>query len=627
MNAKKIMAMLPERPRDGMIEVAILNNGEQFGDGFMVYRRESLVEETVPLKDKMNPEDWEAYRKGARRFWGAVCTCTECGEEWLTGWAKGGKISLYEAPDGTVYEAYGDVPADPYITPSYFEEGDTITCPRCGKDVTLIRRTHLRRGRTYQLMVGSVENIGDYTAVLFWLVSRTVFQYGDVETGAKPCAAIVIDRDGEPLFFTRARFAFGGKMLPVADWKQVNAWKAWDPLQERYHSYDAINYTKMGGWTWPNVPDVTGKTGEKTGLADYVRDGGGWLMMYLLFWRRHPAIENVVKSGWTVTIDSAIDAEEQIHRGHLRFPKILEQLMKWESARPCDILGMSRKAAGMGREWQWDCGTLSLWDEARRFGLLSGNQAEDFQNYIMEYGYMGVSRLITCVMDGEDYEFEEVDRYLRRQSRKYGLRLATGMNLLFDYRVMLERQLGERTPTPDELWPRNLRAAHDRLIEPYRAMGGAGAKAANEFAAGFDRILKRWGALQWTDGEFCALLPRCPADLIDEGHKLHHCVGSYARTHTEGKIVVFIRHYRRPERSWFTLNEDLTGDRPRRIQLHGYGNEYANGKHLTIPKKVLDFCERWERKVLVPVFREVKRLEREKPKHGRRDAIENRAAP
>ena len=93
---------------------------------------------------------------------------------------------------------------------------------------------------------------------------------------------------------------------------------------------------------------------------------------------------------------------------------------------------------------------------------------------------------------------------------------------------------------------------------------------------------------------------------------------------------MFIRRYRRPERSYFTLNEDLTGDRPRRIQLHGYGNEYANGKRLTIPKQVLDFCDRWERKVLIPVFREVKRQERETPqqsKRGRRDAIENRAAP
>ena len=249
MNAKRIMAMLPERPRDGMVEAAIFNNGEQFGGGFMVYRRESLVEETVPLKDTMDPEDWEAYRNGCRRFWGAVCACTECGEEWLTGWAKGGKVSLYEAPDGTIYEAYGSVPADPYITPSYFEEGDTITCPRCGKDVTLIRRTHLRRGRTYQLMVGSVENVGDYTAVLFWLVSRTVFQDSDVEVDAKPCAAIVIDRDGEPLFFTRARFVFGGQMMPAAKWKQVSARKARDPLQERYHSYDAVNYTKMGGRT------------------------------------------------------------------------------------------------------------------------------------------------------------------------------------------------------------------------------------------------------------------------------------------------------------------------------------------------------------------------------------------
>ena len=634
MDANEIMAMLPEHPRDGMVKAIMKEHKDQFGGGFLIYRREALVEETVPLKDEMDPEDWDAYHNGYRHFWGAVCACTECGETWLTGWAKGGKISVSEGPDGTLYENYNNddegIPPDSELTTVYFQEDDTIACPRCGKDVTLIRRTHIRNRRVYQLMVGSVENVGEYTAVLFWLVSRAVFQDGGDRRDAKPCAAMVIDHDGKPLFFSRARYAYGGLTFLSTKWKKLSGMS--DPFQVKYHSYEAVNYTKVGGWMWKSVPDMTGKTGEKTGLADYVRDGGAEPVLYLLFWRRHPAVENIVKSGWTFTIDDCIDAEARNHGrkhgGCLRFPKSLETFMKWESARPCDILHMSRKAASMGRVWRWDCATLSLWKEMLYFGTI--RSAEEFQSYLTDYGYQNVFRFSTCVMDGDDYHLPELDRYLRRQSRKYGLGLSTGMNLLFDYRVMLDRTLERRTPTPDELWPKNLRAAHDRMIETYRAMESAEEKAANKFAAGFDRILERWGALQWTDGEYCALLPRCPADLIDEGHTLHHCVGSYSQNHAEGKIVVFIRRYRRPERSYFTLNEDLTGDRPRRIQLHGYGNEYANGKHLTIPKRVLDFCDRWERKVLVPVFREVKRQEREMPKPSkrrRRDAIENRAAP
>ena len=44
---------------------------------------------------------------------------------------------------------------------------------------------------------------------------------------------------------------------------------------------------------------------------------------------------------------------------------------------------------------------------------------------------------------------------------------------------------------------------------------------------------------------------------------------------------------------------------PKRVQLHGYGNERhgRNKEHRhSIPKKVLDFCDRWEREVLMPWY-------------------------
>ena len=488
------------------------------------------------------------------------------------------------------------------------------------KNVTLIRRKNIRRGRTYRLMIASVENIGDYAAVLYWLVSRRLDSYGDSDINVSPYAVVVIDRDGTPTCFSRACYAYGCLTVPAARWKPVK--RMFDPSQTRYRSYEATNGIKLGGWAWGNVPDVTGKTGEKTGLADYVREGGGWPFLYLLFWRRYPVIENVVKSGWTFTLDDCIATDARNKRYRLRFPDALEELMDWNYARPRDILNVSRKAAAMGREWQWDCATFCLWKGLFDFGCALPEHAEDFQNYLTDYGYQNMDRFVACVTDGHEYAMSEIDPYLKRQRRKYGLDLRTGMEALFDYRFMLDKILDGRTPGEDELWPKNLRTAHDRAVTAYHAKEQSA-------TAGFAEILERWGALQWTDGKYCAILPRCLADLTNEGHTLHHCVGSYSKSHAEGKIVVFIRHYRRPERSWFTLNEDLTGDRPRRIQLHGYGNEYANGKRLTIPKKVLDFCDRWERDVLIPVFREVMENEakRKATKKRKAKAVTNRAAP
>ena len=79
--------------------------------------------------------------------------------------------------------------------------------------------------------------------------------------------------------------------------------------------------------------------------------------------------------------------------------------------------------------------------------------------------------------------------------------------------------------------------------------------------------------------------------------------------------------HRRPERSYYTLNENLTGDKPRRIQLHGYGNEH-HGEHKQhihkIPQKVLDFCDRWEKEILAPWFAEQRR-EAAKKKHTKKE--------
>lgn len=44
---------------------------------------------------------------------------------------------------------------------------------------------------------------------------------------------------------------------------------------------------------------------------------------------------------------------------------------------------------------------------------------------------------------------------------------------------------------------------------------------------------------------------------MQEGATLKHCVGGYAKSHASGRIILFIRHERRPERSWYTLNVDL----------------------------------------------------------------------
>ena len=90
-----------------------------------------------------------------------------------------------------------------------------------------------------------------------------------------------------------------------------------------------------------------------------------------------------------------------------------------------------------------------------------------------------------------------------------------------------------------------------------------------------------------------------PEELVQEWATLKHCVGGYAKSHASGRIILFIRHERRPERSWYTLNVDLKTKKI--IQNHGYRNEMLpNGTHLCIPKEVQDFVLAWTETILNP---------------------------
>lgn len=70
------------------------------------------------------------------------------------------------------------------------------------------------------------------------------------------------------------------------------------------------------------------------------------------------------------------------------------------------------------------------------------------------------------------------------------------------------------------------------------------------------------------------VVPKSGSEIVREGKTLHHCVGGYAARHIEGKTtILFLRHEKRPERPWMTI--ELTGKDTIR-QIHGYKNEGYN---------------------------------------------------
>ena len=355
---------------------------------------------------------------------------------------------------------------------------------------------------------------------------------------------------------------------------------------------------KVGAVLYDVFPDTVGTTGEKTGLCEYLSADGWGPLLYLKLWKKCKGVENLVKSGQSALVAGIV-------RSAYRFSSNViaeaEKYLDIKEVKPCRMLRMKKD----------DFRAL----KKRKISLLV-DDFDLYQSYVRAGGKLsllevlthqkafGKTGLRTAIDLLYEYRGDDLDCQ-RRYMEKQGLKCPE-IGLLLDTRRTAKEISGGNTLTYEQRWPRRLISTHDRLMRIKRDMEAA--KNAAEKAkqeAGFMGVVERFGHLEWTDGDLCVKLPVSAQDLIREGDILCHCVGGYSQSHVSGKdTIFFIRHYRRPERPYYTLDIDMTG-RPVEKQLHGYGNE-RHGPHKqyshSIPKKVRNFCDRWKNEVLIPWY-------------------------
>ena len=587
MNWKSLAAMLPVQPCDELKRDVLMGiyDMHDLGGDLILYHRESvgLADEIGQI---MDPQDWAHWEQSKKRRWGARCTCTRCGEDFIAGYVKNG-IVLAEGPDGQTYDGYVEQGPDSTV----YLDGDEAVCPHCWTAATVTRRSELRQGRTHQVLQAEVVHIERYTAVMYWMVRRWQDADGTDTTVFVPHAALIVDEEGKLRRF-RAELHSGDVMETV--WLPC-AWSR-DPMQMAYYSWEAENHRKMGGWTLAYGPDLAGHTGEKTALDAYIGADGCWPGAYLHVWERYPQVENLMRQGFAEAVVQTIDRQLDCAAYKTDLcdaPPI--PWVDWTEVKPHRMLHMSKTEFREIRKKNWGSEDVGCWDRYRsQFPMADALEFEHCREHI---GGKAVGHLLEMVAAGwEDLAPVQVVRYLKKQDA-----LQDGVQLLIDYRKMLrDAELAENEET---LWPRDLVAAHERITKFWEC------RTKTSYQLGFTSTFIKYRELEWTDGDLCVVLPRTEEDLAAEGKTLRHCVGTYGNQHCSGKPIFFIRHYRRPERSYYTLQIDMTKAIPVEIQLHGYGNERHGDRKQhrhKIPQKVRDFCDRWEREVLMPWFADQK---------------------
>lgn len=516
-------------------------------------------------ESRLDCEDFRADLRPSAAIRPAALWCSEC-----ESWYLAEYVPAYGAPcrESMTYQNNSGVRIVNIGRDTIDEvrSGADIICPLCGAQTLLRNVQELRYGLASQeFMV--VPMVAKSCLILTqWCIERYIYE-GRNHTERHAINAYVVD---------------GRRIIKLAHYQfnaMARSWRNLGEWVQRAKLTDDIGCPKMYAASLPNL-DGTGAENAK--LWEYMEQSNAaktfYPVAYLRLYFKHPNVENLVTAGLGNLVGDGINGE-MTHRYYTGLapqtaaPKL--EWVGWKEKRPAQMLGMTKQELRTWREYGLGVDCLRTWKELDT--LPCGVSFRDLCAAMKAIGAYDTRRILR-----EKLPMMRTINYIERQEQD--------LTQLEDYWRMAA-VAGCDLNQDAVRWPKDLRTAHDRMSETiqYERVSG---KCQQAFAA----MTARCAGLTWEHDGICIRPAETPLELIREGSTLHHCVGRYSDAHAQGKIILFVRHTRRPERSWYTLNIDVTSKRE--IQLHGYGNEFAHGKKLKIPRRVREFVDLWEREVL-----------------------------
>ncbi len=619
-----IAASLPEEPNEiNMDYIYGDDNIDVIGANLLIWERIPMAKQTAQLKEIMEPEDWEAFEQGRKPYWGVKCKCTFCGDRWAGYWRREKqKTQIFLPEEETGYANFGIDGWDEAIFDG--EKGiacfdsSSVTCPNCGRWLWVTPKRFLRNeNKVYRTRIATMETNGEWGGVFYWMEELPLDREGDGNLFILPERAVIVSKAGELLQFAYEDGAWCRKLQrsrPRQDLGLLERELREQELRERmapsgttlFRSSVAGDKDQKDLWiTWGGLdgfsnlywPENTGGMG-KTGVEDFCRvdklTDEPWIVeAYLWFWDRQPRVEVLARDGWNDLVRSVLREE---------YPALL---LDWTKTKPHQILGLSKTDYRETLERynsRWDSEKLLAF---RKYNLGRNNpvNAQEFNKIEQKYN----RQLLRWLREAEGkepsaWDLRKMDWYLSAR----GNDAEHDLELLVDYRIAANAL--NALHTSRDLWPKDLQAEHDKACASLALTG-----ADVDTCLAFRRLQEELAPLTWTDGTYMIRAAASPEELNEEGRVLRHCVGTYARAMAAREdVIFFVRKYRRPERSWLTLDIHMSGEKPTEAALHGWLNEgtpeepgMPNKKpKRKIPKRGRDFIERWKKEVLEPWWEE-----------------------
>ncbi|MEK4425144.1 PcfJ domain-containing protein [Solibacillus sp. FSL K6-1523] len=266
---------------------------------------------------------------------------------------------------------------------------------------------------------------------------------------------------------------------------------------------------------------------------------------------KYPSIETLSKAGETGVVKSKL-------YGNRTYSAV-----NWRATKLHNIFKVSKQDFTQLVDLKADLLDYWLWQQARK-----------------EKSKMSMKDLI---MQASQYTLDirmDIFKYLRKYSTIHRIfnyaekqfiqnkkHYITRGQVLTTWRDYIEDCIKLKMDLTDEqiLYPRNVEKAHQETMKRVKHY---------EDELMREKIMKRKEQLQKYEfqyGGFFIQIPKTAKEIIDEGSKLSHCVGSYAIRHMEGKItILFLRDVLEPDKPFYTIEMN---SKEVIVQVRGHKNQ------------------------------------------------------
>ena len=264
-----------------------------------------------------------------------------------------------------------------------------------------------------------------------------------------------------------------------------------------------------------------------------------WLKLYIM----HPNVEYLVKAGYSFLI-TEYDAGFYGGTTHLE----ADCCINWKTNKLLKMLGLNRSEfkALQGKEQRYH--SYRLWrhyypkykiDEllmiAEAFGVESGTASD-----LSEATGLTVKRLSRYLVENDIRKYDYRDYVEQCRKLKYDLH-DTAVSMPYDFHAM-----------------------HTRCSNIIKYGNGEGLSAV------FAQNMEQRKQLEYEGKDLMIRQPSSFDEIVNEGARLHHCVGGYAERHALGKLhIMFIRRKEEPDKPYYTMEVSTIG---KIVQVRGLRN-------------------------------------------------------